>query len=375
MRPTVTTDQSVYGPSATVTVTYADLPGNANDWIAIASAGADAASYVAYVYTGGQVNGTATFPVPAVGSYVARAFLDNTFTLIAQSPTFKVTTIETDAAAYPVVPATVKVSYGSLPGNAKDWVAIASAGSSLTNFTSYVYTNGQTSGTATFSVTQQGKYVARTFLNNTYTLIAESAPFQVGTLPVPATITTAPKYGIGGTITVTFSGLPGTATDWIGLYDQTAADPRRYLTYKFTNGATSGTLSFPVPPGVGTYVARAFTNGYTGLGSSAPFTVDAAKASPNASSYVVGDTITVTYSGMPANPGDAIVIAPNTAGDFVYSAIAPTNGQLNGIVTFTADTPGVFQARVLTASSFPPATGANRQRLWSSFSFTVSAAP
>ena len=42
-----------------------------------------------------------------------------------------------------------------------------------------MYTAGQTSGTATFVVNTQGLYVARSFTNDTYDLVAESAVFTV----------------------------------------------------------------------------------------------------------------------------------------------------------------------------------------------------
>ena len=43
----------------------------------------------------------------------------------------------------------------------------------------FVFTNGQTSGTATFTVSTPGLYVARAFINDSFDLAAESAPFTV----------------------------------------------------------------------------------------------------------------------------------------------------------------------------------------------------
>jgi CHRD domain len=180
--PTISTDQSTYAPGSTVTVTFAGLPGNAKDWLAIAAAGSDNTSYVAFVFTNGQTSGTATFTAPAPGSYVARAFENNTYTLIAQSAVFTTTapsgTISTDQSIY-LPGSTITVTYGGLPGNAKDWLAIAPAGSPNTTYTAFVFTNGQTSGTATFTAPASGTFVARAFVNNTYTLAAESAAFNI----------------------------------------------------------------------------------------------------------------------------------------------------------------------------------------------------
>src|SRR5204862_553956 len=73
----------------------------------------------------------------------------------------------------------VTVTYTGLPGNQHDWIGIAAAGSPNTSYLAFVYTAGQTSGTAAFVVSTPGLYVARSFTNNTYDLVAESAVFTV----------------------------------------------------------------------------------------------------------------------------------------------------------------------------------------------------
>jgi len=83
---TITTDRSSYQVGDSITITYAGLPGFSNDWIAIASEGSATTSYAGYVFTGGQTSGTATLIAPAAGTYVARAFPRNTFSLLAETP-------------------------------------------------------------------------------------------------------------------------------------------------------------------------------------------------------------------------------------------------------------------------------------------------
>jgi hypothetical protein len=159
------------------------LPGNAKDWIAIAPAASANTSYLTFVYTNGQTSGTATFTAPGAGSYVARAFSDNSFTRLAESAPFIVVagaaaTISTDLASYPSG-GTITVTYTGLPGNAKDWIAIAPAGSDNTSYLDFTYTNGQTSDTATFTAPGTGSYVARAFSDNSFNLAAESTQFTV----------------------------------------------------------------------------------------------------------------------------------------------------------------------------------------------------
>jgi hypothetical protein len=257
-------------------VTYAGLPGNAKDWIAIAPAGSPVTTFLAWMYTGGQATGTATFTAPSNGGpYVARAFLNDTSTLLAESAPFTITasssTISTDQSSY-APGSTVTVTYGGLPGNAKDWIAIAPAGSPNTGSLAWVYTGGQTSGTAVFTApVKGGSYVARAFLNDTSTLLAESAPFTI----TASLSTDHPSYAPGTAVTVTYAGLPGNAKDWIAI--ATAGSPvTSFLAWMYTGGQPSGTATFTAPANGGPYVARAFLNDTsTLLAESAPFTVSA----------------------------------------------------------------------------------------------------
>ena len=90
--PKISTNQSSYPTGSTITVTYAGLPGYAKDWLAVAAAGSADTSWVAWVYTGGHTSGTATFTAPGTsGSYVVRAFLNDSLTRLAESASFTVT--------------------------------------------------------------------------------------------------------------------------------------------------------------------------------------------------------------------------------------------------------------------------------------------
>jgi hypothetical protein len=88
--PGISTDRSSYAPGSIVTVTYAKLPGNMHDWIAIAPAGSPNTSVLAFVFAFGQTSGTATFSAPVDGVYVARAFANDDYILLAQSAAFTV---------------------------------------------------------------------------------------------------------------------------------------------------------------------------------------------------------------------------------------------------------------------------------------------
>ncbi|HVY40239.1 MAG TPA: hypothetical protein VHM31_20005 [Polyangia bacterium] len=63
---------------------------------------------------------------------------------------------------------------------------------------------------------------------------------------------------LGTEVVVTWTGMPGYATDWIGIAAQ-GSDDGPVVAYQFTGGLTSGSLSFSSPGG-GTWVARAYPN-------------------------------------------------------------------------------------------------------------------
>jgi hypothetical protein len=351
--PGVSVDRTSYAPGSTITVTYAGLPGDLQDWIAIAPAGAATTSYVAYVFTNGQQSGTATFTAPAAGSYVVRAFPNNTFALLAESAPFGVTSVSTDATSY-ALGARITVSYAGLPGNLQDWIAIAPAGAPTTSYVAYVFTNGQKSGTATFAAPAAGSYVARAFPDNTFVLVAESPTFVVAAATAPTVATDKSSYAAGSTITVTYAGLPGNLQDWIALAPAGSANTS-YVAYVFTNGQKSGAATFATPA-AGSYVARALVNNtFTRAAESATFAVVAAPAptvTTDRTDYAVGDTVTVTYTGLPGNLQDWIALAPAGSANTSYVNYVFTNGQQSGTATFPAPAAGSYVARSLVNNTF-----------------------
>ena len=366
---TISTDHSSYLTGSTITVTYGGLPGNAHDWIAIAPAGSDNTTVLAFVFTNGQTSGTATFSAPAPGSYVARAFANDDYILLAESASFSVTVapISTDHSTY-TSGSTITVTYAGLPGNLHDWIAIAPAGSPNTSVVAFVFTNGQMSGTATFSAPAAGSYVARAFENDDYILFAESASFTVTGMSTATISTDKSSYDTGATITVAYAGLPGNNHDWIAIAP--AGSPNTSIVaFVFTNGQTSGTATFSAP-GDGSYVARAFANDdYILLAESAAFAVPAAQPgatiSTDHATYTSGATITVTYAGLPGNNHDWIAIAPAGSPNTSIVAFVFTNGQISGTATFSAPGDGSYVARAFANDDYI--------LLAESASFTVSA--
>jgi hypothetical protein len=179
--PSVSTDQLSYGAGQTVTVSYANLPGNPLDYVAVSTAGAPPNSTVQRFYTNGQINGSQQFTGLAPGNYEARAYANDSTSAFIASSTFTVgnASVTTDASMYATTD-TVTVTYSGMPGNPMDWIAIAQSGSPDSQYVQFVYTNGMAMGTAQFSNLPAGTYEARAYLDNSFTVLARSATFVVG---------------------------------------------------------------------------------------------------------------------------------------------------------------------------------------------------
>ena len=84
----VTTDAVQYSPGAQVTVSYRNMPRFAHDWIGIAAPGWPPQQYVAFNYTGGARDSMMQFGGLPAGTWVARAFENDGYDLLAESAPF-----------------------------------------------------------------------------------------------------------------------------------------------------------------------------------------------------------------------------------------------------------------------------------------------
>lgn len=180
--------------------------------------------------------------------------------------------VSTDAAFY-VLNQPVVVTWAGLPGNDKDWIAYAPAGSTDTTVTRWVYTGGATTGSATLEGTLAGgSYVARAFIDDTYSKVAEGTTFTVN--DVVTVSADMMSYAPGQSITVSWANLPGNPNDWIAVAPM--GSPDTVITHwVYTAGVKTGQATLDGVITTGSYVARAFVNNsYAKVRQSASFAVD-----------------------------------------------------------------------------------------------------
>jgi hypothetical protein len=167
----------------------------------------------------------------------------------------------------------------------------------------------------------------------------------------------------GQQVQVGFSGAPGNARDWLGLYRQEAGD-RQYLTYQYVYGEERGMRAFTAPNEPGRYQFRLFANdGYTQVAQSTVFEVRApvatgvalAAGAPAAAGRLElsarlvpgGASVDVRFAHAPGNQRDWIGLYREGAGDRAYLGYQYTLGASSGSLVFELpDEPGRFEFRL-----------------------------
>jgi len=349
----VSTASSSYNVGATVPVDFAGMP-MSQDWIAISQA-SPGGYVVTWQYTGDIGSGQLSFNGLAAGTYVARAYTNNDFVLVAESAPFDVVqggssaTVSTADTRY-FSDGITPIDYTGMPGN-QDWITIAPEGSGLASYVAWNYTGDTESGTLNFQGLPAGRYVARAFTNNDFTFLAESAPFDVVDLIVGAA---QPTYNSGQTVQINFNAAPQNQ-DWIAIAPQ-GSGAVSYVQWQYTGDTASGSLNFS---GIadGTYVARLFTNNdFVLVAESNSFTVGGggggnAQVSTALSSYAQGASVPVDFSNMPNNQ-DWIAVYDVNAPGAPYVKWAYTGGGVSGQLSFSGLAPGDYVARAYTNNDF-----------------------
>ena len=188
---TLTPSTTTAATGEAVTLTVADAPGGATDWLALANVSTPATSYLTYVYVGaGVTDRTWTVDMPQTpGEYEFRLFANGGFTQLAVSTPITVAELEPEPGTATLTPSTTTAATGEAvtltvadaPGGATDWLALADVSTPATSYLMYVYVGaGVTDRTWTVDMPQTpGEYEFRLFANGGFTQLAVSTPITV----------------------------------------------------------------------------------------------------------------------------------------------------------------------------------------------------
>jgi hypothetical protein len=176
----VSMKSDTYSSDEKIVVDYEGLPGNKKDWITIVKADAPDNSHGEWYYTKGKKRGTATFKALPPGEYEVRVFYDWPKGSYNVEDRYAFTVIE-DRASDPGTSTQsglawtnkdeyrqnekISVNYNGLPGNRKDWIAIAEDNAPDDKYSQLLYTNGRRNGTFVFKGLKPGNYEVRVFFD------------------------------------------------------------------------------------------------------------------------------------------------------------------------------------------------------------------
>jgi len=336
---TVTVDASDYLTTDSVVVTWADMAAagaTARGFVALAEVGSYDNSYEPEIVVG-SFDGSATFDHAPVGTVEVR-FYDSTDTevVIGRSAPF---TVAHPAGEFPVV-VNVDVEpqagddltfdFENADGYIADWIAVAAAGSSTTDYVAWAYTDGLYDGTVRWSDLldgpvdlASGDYEVRLFSNNGYGLSASST-FSVdagddvvaaGTFESTQTV-----YTPSESVLLEVTGAPAGAGDWVGLgrLGFGELDDSGYVETMLVSGSDDSFVFAPVDD-LGPLVGRYF-EGATLAQWAADVDVDidflpatSPTLAPTLTTPVAqpsGARIDVSWSDASSNPTNFVAIAP-----------------------------------------------------------------
>jgi len=256
------------------------------------------------------------------------------------------------------------------PGTPGDWVGLYDLNGRNVQWqyldgTQRLPATGVSSATVTFLLPATPGTFRAELYNATYTRIATSGLITTTAPSVTLGATTGPA---GGAVTATVANGPGTAGDWVGLYDATGTALQwQYLDgtqVKPATGVSTATVTFTLPATVGTYHARLFNAVYLWVATSGPITTTLPTVTLGASTGPAGGLVAATVDNGPGLPGDWVGLydANGTAVQWQYlngTQTRPATGVTSARVTFTLPpAPGTYHARLFNAAYVRVATSA-----------------
>ncbi len=392
---TVAADRTLYTPSDPVEVCWTGAPGNPLDWVGIAKRALSPIELYSYVgidgtptwaYTDGLVEGCRTFETEKVlGQYAARAFMDNTYAAFANQDLFTVNfepvnpavplagSVSPDLLSYysgqPIV-----ATFSGLTGELTDVLAVMDATEAPDDPNAVVwwtYLDGSDSGVETIlEVLDEGTYVLRALHADSFSLLAESAAFDVVyDAELAPAVFSLPHCIAPGTpsLYVAYENVSLGTEAWVGIFEAGSPADAFSEVWAYVGSSPSGHGDFAVDHLLeGEYEIR-LLNAARKIAASSPLTVSAAcpvaSVSVDKTWYTVGDLIEVSFSGLLGHPHENVGtllsgLDPTTG---LYSEVASTFSQPSGILELVAEV-GTYEVHAFldpdgtslaTSSTFP----------------------
>jgi len=264
---TIETEKDTYTIDENITVSFGDLKGQDDEWMAIYPEDSDNnfGNIISWKLTNATVDGNVTFNALPIGTYSIKIFEGSTFLIekeIIVEGNGAPTTVETTKEVY-ASDEEITALFENMSGGNEDWIGIYPSGSSndWEHIILWKWIRGDISGEITFEALPVGEYDVRVFFNNSFTMQAtDTFRVEIAESELPKITLVKDVYDPFEIIHVDFENMRGEEGDLIGIFPVGADNNKpSAVELRDTKSLVNGELSFNGLP-AGSYEARVYFN-------------------------------------------------------------------------------------------------------------------
>ena len=284
--PQLSIDKTQFDAGQRPTFTWSGAPGGATDWIGVYRVGQTPGTVgsTRWAYTP-STSGSVTLGSLEKGYYYAAFFLNDAYFELSERVPFAV---GTEIATVSLVKTALQsgerldIRFGDGPGTAKDYIGVFRKGATpgIDLLVAYYYVDGRASGSLSpAEPLPDGEYFLALYINDSYTEVSNRVAFTVGAEqepePAPRVLGVAANLiRTGDALAVNWSGMPGNAKDWVGVYRSTQTPGSNSPSVLWRYAPTpSGTATFTGLEAGEYYVTFLLNDGYQEAATRVPVTV------------------------------------------------------------------------------------------------------
>ncbi|MFN5049345.1 fibronectin type III domain-containing protein [Roseateles sp.] len=265
---------------------WSGAPGGAKDWIGIYRVGQEpgAVGSTSWAYAPSAA-GNVSLGALDKGYYYASFMINDAYFEISERLPFAVGSEIASVSLVKTALASgerLEIRFADGPATAKDYIGVFRKGAKpgIDLLVSYSYVDGRASGSLSpTEALPDGEYFLALYINDSYTEVSNRVAFTVGAgsePPPPPRVLGVARNLIrtGETLNVSWSGMPGGAKDWVGVYraTQTPGSGSPALQWRYAAGAAGSTAFSGLGAGE-YYIAFLLNDGYQEAAPRVPFAV------------------------------------------------------------------------------------------------------